>query len=225
MKVKQNDIKLLLFVLGILSMVCAHMLVYEPKKEDIELRLKPTIATQEEERARLKKVEADMPVMLERIEANKIIVENELQKYPEDVLPETYMMYAEDLRNQLDVTISGVTISTPSLLSQISIKRSVNEVDTDAPIASYLTTLSFGWEFSYAQLKSFIEYVHADRERTVVNNLTMGYNASTGQLSGNSVINKYFIVTPNYRFEDVTPDIPLGEIGTDNPFGTVVSSN
>lgn len=225
MKVKQNDIKLLLFVLGIMAMVCAHMLVYQPKNEDMELRLVPAIAEQETERARLKQVEAELPVMMERIEANKIIIENELQKYPEDVLTESYMMYAEDLRNQLDVTISGVNISVPSLLSQIDIKRSVNEVDTDAPIASYLTTLSFSWEFSYAQLKSFIEYVHADRERTVVNNLSIAYNAATGQLTGNSVINKYFIVTPNYRFEDVAPDIPLVETGLDNPFGTVTSGS
>lgn len=219
-KIKENDIKLILFLLGFAAMGCSHMLVYQPLQEDIELRLTDEIAAQTAEKERLNAVGLRLPVLMEETEANQIIVENELLKYPEDVLPETFMYYADNLRDQLDVTISAVTVSESALINKIDILRREGENDVSTPIAQYLTTLSFAWEFSYPQLKSFIEYVHADRERTVVNNLSISYNAGTGQLTGNTLINKYFIATPSYVYE--APDLPLVDSGTDNPFGTMM---
>lgn len=220
MKVKQNDIKMLLLALGVMAALCSHFLVHEPLTEQM-VALQSEIDAALTEKTRLTEVEANMPVLLSEIEANTIIVENEFQKYPEDVLTETFIMYADNLRNQLDITILDVTITAPTMITKAEIMRKVEETDVVTPIASYITTLSFQWELSYSQLKSFIEYVHAERERTVLHSITIAYDASTGKLTGASVINKYFIATPNYLY--VPPDIPLGPTGTDDPFGTVTS--
>lgn len=217
-KVKENDIKVLLLALGVAAVACSHTMVNEPLTLEIE-QLNSSITAQTAEKERLIKVKAEEDIMRLEIDDNQKIIENELLKYPGDILIEDYIMYADTLRNQLDIELMGVAISNPSQLQKLDITRRVAEEDKEMSIASFLTTLSFSWEFSYEGLKSFIEYVHADKERTVVNNVSIAYNAGTGMLSGGTVINKYFIATPDYVY--TPPDLPLTQTGNDNPFGTI----
>lgn len=217
-KVKENDLKVMLLALGVMAIACSHTLVNEPLTLEIE-QLDAEIAAQTAERERLKGVQIREEVMLLEIDDNQKIIENELLKYPGDILIEDYIMYADTLRTQLDIELNGVSISNPSQLQKLNITRKVGEEDKEMAIASFLTTLSFSWEFSYEGLKSFIDYVHSDKERTVVNNVSVSYNAGTGLLTGATVINKYFIATPDYVY--TPPDMPLTPTGNDNPFGTV----
>ncbi len=219
-KLKPNEIKAILIVLGVLAAVLSHVVVRQPLEEAM-VALQVQIDTQTAEKARLKEVEARKDIMLLENEESRIIVENEMLKYPEDVLTEAFVMYADDMVNNLGVTLDAVNISEPALLSTMDIMRYINEEDKSMKVASYLTTLGFGWQFNYAQLKSFIEYVHSAQHRTVVNSVNIAYDAATGQLIGNAIINKYFIATPNYIF--APPDIPLGPTGNNNPFGTLAS--
>lgn len=219
-KKTENDLKVLLVAAGFLAALASHFLVHDPLTLEME-GLQVEIDAQTAEKMRLKEIELQKDVLLLETEENRIIVENELQKYPEDVLPETYFMYADNLRNDLEVTIDGVNISNPTLMNKLTIMRWIEEQNVEVPVASYLTTLSFGWQFSYDQLKSFIEYVHSDQYRTVVNTVNVSYNAATGHLTGNTVIYKYFITTPSYVYEPA--DIPLVDKGNDNPFGTLAS--
>lgn len=218
-KVKEGDIKLMLLVTGALAIAASHYMVHDPLSIEIEA-LEKEIATEQAEKDRLTIVEQQKPILEAETVEYRVIVENEMLKYPEDVLTETYMMYADTMRNQLGISISGVTIGAPAQISVNDIMRHISSEDVEQTIASYRTTLSFAWEFSYPQLKSFIDYVHADRERTVIETLAISYNGSTGQLIGNTVINKYFIATPEYVY--IPADIPIGATGTDNPFGTLL---
>lgn len=220
MKIKSKDIKMLLLAVGFVAAILSHVLVHQPCEDRI-LILEGEVETLSVERDRLKEIELIKDVLLLETEESQIIVENELMKYPEDILPETFTMYADNLRHDLAIEIDGVNISVPSLLSRMDIIRLIDDDDQEIPIASYLTTLSFGMTFSYAQLKSFIEYVRSDEYRTVLNTVNISYDASTGQLSGNAIIYKYFIVTPSYVFEPA--EIPLVATGNNNPFGTLVS--
>lgn len=217
MKLKQNDVKMLLILIGVLAAVCSHMLVRTPLEEEM-LILEGEVAAAQEEKQRLKEIEAVKDVLYLEIEENVLIVENELMKYPEDVLTETYIMYAENMRNSLGISLNSVDISVPSLINQTSIMRRIDQADVEIPIASYLTTLSFGWQFTYAQLKSFVEYVHSDAHRTVLNTVNVSFDASTGDLTGSAIIYKYFIATPSYVFEPT--DIPMIATGNSDPFGT-----
>lgn len=217
MKMKENDIKTLLLVIGIMSAISAHMFVRTPLEEEM-VALDVLIVAETEERDRLKEIELIKDVLLLETEENRLIIENELKKYPEDVLTETYVMYADNMRNNLGISLTSVDISAPTLIKQVMIMRNINESDVEIPIASYLTTLSFGWEFTYAQLKSFIEYVRSDPQRTVVNAVNISYNSATGDLSGSAIIYKYFIATPSYVF--VPTEIPMIPTGNNDPFGT-----
>lgn len=216
---KPNDVKMLLFAMGIMALITAHLLVRDPKVEAMEA-LQVKIDAANAEKARLQEIGLRVPILVEEIEMFQVIVENEMLKYPDDVLTETFYMYSENLKNELDVTLAGITVSPPVVLDQMEIMRYINETDVLSPIASYKTSLSFTWEFDYDQLKAFISYVHGEQERTAVESLSVGYNAATGQLAGSAVINKYYIASDQYVY--TPPDIPLGDIGTTNPFGTLI---
>ncbi len=218
MKIKESEIKILLIVLGIGAAIASHMLVRQPTEEAIVI-LESQIAAATTEKARLKEIEARLDVILLETEENQKIVEYELMKYPEDILTETFIMYTDTMEHDLDLVVDGVNITVPSLLQKMEITRRVEEADVDMTVAGYLTTLSFGMNFTYSQLKSFIEYVHSESYRTVVNNISIAYNASTGHLSGSTVIYKYFITTPSYVYEPT--EIPMVPTGNDNPFGTL----
>lgn len=218
-KVDEGQIKMLLLALGALACIASHFMVHEPTEEQI-LLVDAEIATQTAEKERLLVIKAKEEVLRLETEESRIIVENELSKYPEDILTETYMMYADGIEKDLDFILDSVNVSVPSLMSKMDIIRHIDGDDVEIPIAAYLTTLAFGWDFTYAQLKSFIEYVRADEYRTVVNNINFAYNATTGQLTGSTVIYKYFIATPGYIFQPA--DIPMGATGTNNPFGTLI---
>lgn len=215
---KPNELKMLIIVIGVLAAIASHFLVHDPLTIEMEA-LAIEIEAAEAEKARLKAVEAQKDVLMLETEENRKIVENELSKYPEDILPETFMMYAQDLEDDLIMTLSGVNIAPPTLLSKMDIMRYIDGNNVETPIAAYMTTLGFSWNFSYNELKSFIEYVHADDYRTVINNVSVAYNAGTGHLSGSTVIYKYFITTPSYVY--VPPEIPPIATGNDNPFGTL----
>lgn len=223
MKMTAKDIVSALMAFGVLAVIGSHFLVNKPTNEEIVL-LEAEVVTQTAERDRLKGVEARLEIMVDEIEANKKIIENELTKYPEEILTESFVMYAENMRNSLEISIDSANITAPSLLNTMELVRSIEDQDVNMTVASYLSTLSFGFKFSYAQLKSFLDYVHAERERTVVNALNFAYDGSNGQLSGTAVIHKYQIATPNYEYEP-EEDIPMGSLGTDNPFGTILGGS
>lgn len=215
---KQNDIKMLLFLMGVLSCIVSHFVVRDPLVIEMET-LASKIETQTVERDRLKVALAELPRLYEEIEQFQIIVENEMLKYPEDILLEGYIMYALGFREDMEVELNGLAFSTPAQVSKMDIMRRIKEEDVLQPVATYRTTMSFSMDFTYDKLKSYIEYIAADPDRTVVESISIAYNAATGHLTGSTVINKYFIATPNYTY--VIPDIPLMEYGNANPFGTI----
>ncbi len=217
MKMKENDIKMLLLAIGFLCAIGSHMGIRTPTEEAM-IPIAVAIEEEQAEKERLKQIKAKVDVLLLEIEENALIVEHELQKYPEDVLTETYVMYADNMRNNLGISLTSIDISWPSLLSKMTIMRRIDDKNVEIPIASYLTTLSISWDFTYQQLKSFIEYVHADNHRTVVNTVNVAFNGNTGDLTGTAIIYKYFIATPSYVFEPA--DIPMTSTGNNNPFAT-----
>ncbi len=223
MKMTAKDIISALMAFGVLAIMGSHFGINKPTNEKIEL-LKVEVETQTAERDRLKMVEGRLEIMVDEIEANKKIIENELTKYPEEVLTETFVMYTENMRNALGISLDSANITAPALINTMDLIRNIDDVDVNMTVASYLSTLSFGFKFSYPQLKSFVDYVHSERERTVLNTVNIAYDGSNGQLSGTAVIHKYLIATPNYQYEP-EEDIPMGSLGTDNPFGTVLGGS
>ncbi len=218
-KMTNKEISSLLLVLGVLAVVAAHMLVHTPNMDQVEL-LEIDIANQETEVARLRELEAQKPVMEEEIEKSKVIIESEMTKYPEEVLVEGFVMFAQNMKDTLEMDIQSVNIAAPTLLSQIEIMREQDGTNILMPMATYLTSLSMNCEFTYAQLKSMVEYVHDDAYRTVLNSVNISYNAATAQLMGDMNVNKYFVATPDYYYTPVV--IPLVPTGNTNPFGTAI---
>lgn len=216
-KISNKEISTLLLVFGALAVIAAHLVVYSPKMDEVEL-LNVEIATKETEVARLKELEAQLPVMQEEIENSHIIIENEMKKYPEEVLTESYVMFAEEIRDTLEVDLLDVGISEATLLSQLQIMRRTGEVNALTPMATYLTSLTMNCLYSYSQLKSMVEFIHGGDHRTVLNSVSIAYDSTTAQLAGTVVVDKYFVATPDYQY--VPTVIPLVPTGNTNPFGT-----
>lgn len=219
-KQKEKEIKIALIALGIMAAIASHMLVRQPTEEAI-LLLEVDLEAANTEKARLMEIEARFDVILLETEEYQKIVEYELEKYPEDVLTESFIMYANGLEENLEIALNSVSITVPSMLQKMEITRRIEETDVPMTVAGYMSSLNFGMSMTYPQLKSFVEYVHAESYRTVLNNVTIAYDGSTGHLAGTAIVYKYFITTPSYVFE--SPEIPLVPTGNDNPFGTLES--
>lgn len=86
----------------------------------------------------------------------------------------------------------------------------------------YGSTTSYSIECSYSGLKDMIETIYAKTDRKSVESVSVGFDSSTGLLSGSVVMNDYFLYGSDKVYAQ--PDLPSIRTGTDNIFGTVEPS-
>ena len=88
----------------------------------------------------------------------------------------------------------------------------------DNDFSCYKTAMLLQFKTSYDGLKKCIDYINNYEDRMNIDELTVAYDPSTGQLTGTMKVNQYAVVGINKKYQDVIiNDI---DIGTDNIFGT-----
>ncbi|MFI3250075.1 MAG: hypothetical protein R3Y07_03845 [Eubacteriales bacterium] len=181
------------------------------------------IEVEKTEIARLKEHEAQLDVYLSSTEENRILVDSIMEAYPQEVRSEDLIMFANNMQTDVGIDVLSLEVVQGKSTNKFSVTRFIDDVDVVIPVSAYTTTVNLTANFTYAQLKSMIDYSHSEPYRTVVNSVTVAYDSTTGQLTGKMAVNKYFLATSEYVYDPTI--IPSVDIGTVNPFGTILDGS
>lgn len=220
-KFDKKQIPMLVLGLSIVACLVVHIFVRTPMQEDL-LLIEAAVKLEKEELARLKEHEAQLQFYLTSIEENRLLVDSIMDIYPEEVLSEGQIIFADHLQDDVGITVTNAAFQPFKSLNRFNITRFIDDVDTRVPVSAYLATTTYQGAFTYPQLKSMIDYTQSDAYRTVIDTLNISYDGGSGELTGTMVVNKYFLTTSEYVYDPTV--IPPIESGTTNPFGTITTT-
>lgn len=86
------------------------------------------------------------------------------------------------------------------------------------PITLNDNAVTYTFVTSYDGVKRLCDFVTANQNKEAIQTITLGYDANTGLLAGNAVLNEYSLTGTGKTYS--YPALPSVEIGTANIFGT-----
>jgi hypothetical protein len=221
MKISGRDRKLILILVGILIFVLNYVFVYSRFNDMADTAaadntaLKPQLAT-------LQGYYQNLSQYQSKITADQQIIQTQMALYPNDVRSEDGIMYTADIEQNLGVKIDSVSFAEPETVMQIrGITSGANGTYTQVPMTAFRRAITFNCSMSYEQLKKVVHYIYATQNYTKLNTVTVSYDSGTGNLSGNFIVDKYYITGGDTVYHQT--QVPSMNLGTDNPFGTVSS--
>ena len=251
MKVSKKDVLLLLGLLGVLAVVSAYMLVFQPTMEKTEalkeenLQLEARIADLQSKKDNKDSYESQTAQM--RREIDEIY-----QLFPVDVREENavYLAINQELLSPMEVesiTIDAllevplVEASDPNMPDATYEIDEVEAIEDDLgtqeaptpesgdtqgaagvnPFSLMNRKATINYEVSYDGLKRSVKNICMQTDRMVIDNLSVVYDEQTGLLKGTTTVNMYCV--PNQEGKEYEqPDFGGVLLGTDNIFGTRV---
>ena len=209
MSISNRDKGILLGLLGFVLAVLSYVLVFNPMTLKNET-LKTELATLKTREAELLELESNLDYYKEQIVLYNNHNQEMVAKFPAEVKPESEIMYAVELEDQLDVEFSSLNYGTPTEIA-------VSETETS--VAAYCTPLSATYNATYQGLKDVILHTADKTDRMVVDTVTASYDSTTGNLVGSMTINMYTVSGTERMYKE--PYVPAMFMGTDNIFGTI----
>lgn len=209
MNISNRDKGILLGLLGFVLAVLSYVLVFNPMTLKNET-LKTELATLKTREAELLELESNLAYYKEQIVLYNNHNQEMVAKFPAEVKPESEIMYAVELEDQLDVEFSSLNYGTP-------VEIAVSETETS--VAAYCTPLSATYNATYQGLKDVILHTAEKTDRMVVDTVTASYDGTTGNLVGSLTINMYTVAGTERMYKE--PYVPAMFMGTDNIFGTI----
>lgn len=223
MKIKKNDIFLILGFLGVAAALGVYLWVYTPTLEKTKA-LETEIEMNEAYMYQLEEWKAQEEVYLEETKQMIADVNDVFRNFPADSRAEDAIMYAVELEEQIpDTFISSISLSQPVVVySAKPTTVKLNELDEELQrtYQLYSQQISYVQEFSYDGMKQFVDTIVTNPDRKAIEVLNMAYDNSTGMLMGTTTMNLYTIGGSDKEYQEtVIPSMPTG---TDNIFGTIV---
>ena len=229
MKISKREVKLLLGFFGILIAFLAYQFGFTKMNKEAE-RISNECASMEKEIADLQAKLEKKDFYLSETERMKKEMNQMLSQFDTYVLPEDDMKFAyqEDNRNtEAYLFINSMSFTDPSVLyttgsNTDNMPQNSNVVISDFEYPTYYLygrQTAFGLECSYKGLKTLITDVFLAGSRKGIDTISLTFDDTTGQLSGNMTMNSYFVMGLDKPY--VQPDLTPVRQGTDNVFGTV----
>lgn len=211
MNISNRDKKLLLMLAGVLLLVVAIFLVFNPSR-----------AKADELKAQNEQLEIQV-AELEQLEANKATYEEEMadmsreiekltSEFPADTKEEDAVFFAHNMEQDVkgDMSITAVTMGNPEPV--------VSAEGTGSEYTMYLTKNSYVYNANYKALKNFIFTINAQNSKITINSMNASYNGENGLLSGTFETNFFTMAGTERTY--MTPDLPFVEKSTKNLFKT-----
>ena len=217
MNISKRDQKLLLILLGLAIFLVSYLFVstaFNNKADAVQAEI-DTLSPRLEE---LRGYYANLAQYQQEVDKIEQSVNDTLAKYPADVRSEDIVMYAVELSDKIGISVENISIDTPEVFSQFSIPEKTNEGYEIVPMAALRVRFVLNCGLNYEQLKSLMNYVYNNSQRTALDSVSVSYNTETGKLLGSVTLNKYFVVASDYIYKATS--IPPVEKGVLDPFGT-----
>ena len=227
MNISKRDIKLLLILFGVLSIVASYYLVFSPAKESREAIEAQNVQLQ------------NQVSRLEELDANKLQYEKEIvtmnreiealtAEFPAATKEEDGIYFAHLMEENVsgDVNISAVTLGNPEVVLVTTVQNAPVDESTVAGGAAstvseytmYRTRNGFVYEAGYDGMKNLIHTINHQLDKITINTLSASFDTSTGLLMG-TVDTNFFTMEGTER-EYSEPNIPHVDEGTSNIFKT-----
>lgn len=222
MKVKKNEIAILIALAGALVALLVYLYVFNPYREKTEA-LKADNITQGEYLAKLEDWASKMEQMQADTETMLGEVNQTFARFPVKSKAEDAIMYAVELESQdPDTYISAIGLSNPEMVyaaAPTNVRLHKDDAEASHTYQLYCQQISFTQEFTYNGMKRYVNSIVKDSQRKSIGTLNMAYDSTTGILVGTTNMNLYTLTGGEEEYEK-TP-IPPRPMGTNNIFGTI----
>lgn len=234
-KEKGKKIKFIISLISVGIFVYSYFIVYDKYEnrtadayKEIEI-----IRRQIEAREEMLIQEEEVLNSLEEVKEQKQAI---IDNYPVHIAKEDNFMFIEKLQKNLKINIMSLNVSDnmsfyktilPAVLEDIEEDMEDGEEDDgrqdtiteESTMNGVVNTISMNFLTNYDGLKELSEYIRNYPEPTVIDNVSISYDSSTGALAGNLVLKRFAL---NGNGKEYTGTYIDGiDIGTDNIFGTV----
>ena len=215
LKMSKRDLNILLAFLGALLLLVSYIFIcgHFRSEEEILRRdtqyIQPTLYELQEHQLRLNFYNDQIEVAKEKIADLRL-------RHPEIVLPEEFIQFAVALEAQTDTDIRSITPHDTEAISDFILP------DADgypSPYSAYKQSFTFTASMSYAALKEVIEKIYSRSERITLDSCSLAYSAEDGLLTATIIVSQIYVNNGSYTYVPV--NVPVGKVGTENPFGTL----
>lgn len=226
-KQKGKQIKFIISLISVGIFVYSYFVVYERYADrttdaynEIEI-----IRRQMRDREEMLIQEEEFMISLKEVEEHKQEI---IDSYPVHIAKEDNFMFVEKLQENLKINIMSLDVSDntsfyKTILPAVEddVKHDENQEDTDTEVTTMngvVNTISMSFLTSYEGLKELSEYIKNYPEPTVIDNVSISYDSSTGALAGNLILKRFALTGSGKEYKGTYIDGI--DIGTDNIFGT-----
>ena len=220
MSISKHDQKLILVLLGLAIFLASYFGIskaYGEKRADVESQI-AALSTQLDTLRAYNQAQATYQSEIDIIDQS---LSAKLAEFPTDIRSEDLIMFVTELENQVGISVSNISLAAPQLVAKLTIPEKSDSDYQFVPKIALRTGLTISCSMSYAQLKKLVTYIYANKVRTDIESISVGYNSASGALSGSVTIARYFITPVDYVYE--ATDIPSVPTGVENPFGTITA--
>jgi hypothetical protein len=129
MKIKKSDLKIVLYLVGVLALAAGYFLGYQTLAEKkTELVAQRTLLQQQEQQ--VNEIYENQGNYQEEADAATARIDEILANYPAGVLAEDTILYAKDLEEEFDATISTMSFTEGNLLYSAGTSAEEETADT-----------------------------------------------------------------------------------------------
>ena len=243
MKLKKSDINILLIVLGIGVALLTYFLVFTKLNDKTDAQNAANASLQQEV-DRLQDLANNKQQYLDDTATMQDDIENIKAQFAAAYNPEDEVMYVRELEKNFDALASS--ISMPGSLpievegaqqqaapaadtsdaeavdgeeaTDAATPASTDTTNTASAVLLYQTPVTIEFVASYNSIKEIVKKLNEDEMRKSIDNLTLAFDAETGDLTGTLLFNMYSLTGTETTY--TTPEIPGVVFGTNNIFNS-----
>jgi hypothetical protein len=243
MKKSKQAIAIILIVIGIGSIVASFSYIRPSLVEEGE-RLQSENEQLKIQLNQVRELEANVDSYVSETAAYESQSSAILAQFPAEVREEDAILYAKEIEDMSDYTISVVGINPGTLIyatgtsgeelsdgteetaetvaseSEYSALGILDESSVTVPTYQ-LFSMSASYDFTsgYEDMKDIIAKIYADPDKRNISALTLSYDAETGELIGNMSLNLYYVTGTDKTYTE--PDAGKIKQGRKNIFATI----
>lgn len=242
MNISEKDKRLLMVATAILLLVCSYFFIFN-KNMAMANEVKESNKVLQNEVNELKQLETKTETFKKAIETNDAYMKEKLAMFPSDITLEKAIMVAKKLEGDTASTMNSISFAMNSTFydaAPIDPNQPADQAEQQAQqpaggtaavpqdqqsetfkqkLTVNKSDLSVSYSTSYEGFKKIIEFVKTNPERMSVDQISAGFDSSTGLLSGTMTLSLYTM--PGSAVEYQAPEIPNVKIGLDRLFNTV----
>ena len=217
-EIQERDKKVILLALAAILLAVSYYLGYKNLTSDIEKYDKAytELKVREDD---LREKMANQERYEKTIVDDKAAYAKIMSSYSSNITQTSEIEFINILERATDAWISSVSLGTATPIYTFGQLESANPSTEGAPYKTddvgYKTTMTIAYTAEYDQWKDLVQYINNYFSKNVIENISMTYADSTGEVSGSMTLGLYSISGSDTQY--VEPEFDI-QTGTDNIF-------